>query len=391
METKEKKIFRLAEVIARSMREELPSNEKEELEEWLAQDKRHENLYASFRKDETLIKQTLLHQSIDWQKDCRQFLLRRSERRRHRLAVRFSRCAAAACLLFAVGTAWWLQREDITSKETNEEIASIHPKALLTLEGGRQIALSENELPTPVTSQKGARIEILENRLTYSVEPTASGRIPCNTLETPRGGEYLLTLSDGTRVWLNAASQLRYPVKFTGKQRTVYLLGEAYFEVAPDSLHPFTIISGPAEITVLGTSFNLHAYPEEDIVTTLVSGAVQMTEKVGGQSVRLTPGEQGCLEKNNGSISKQKVDIRLYTAWKEGRIVFRDMRLEDLFTTLARWYDLEVFYLHPAAKDIRFTGDIDKTERFEDILHIIEQNRRVCFKVHGHTVSIALL
>ncbi|MDE7074197.1 MAG: DUF4974 domain-containing protein [Odoribacter sp.] len=390
MDTKEREIFRLAEVIARSMREELSADEKKELEEWLAQNERHRKLYASFQEDETLIKQTLLHQSIDWQKACRQFLLRRSERRRHRLAVRFSRCAAMACLLFAIGAAWWLQREDTVLENTIKEVVSIHPKALLTLESGRQIVLSEHDTSISIASQKGAHIEILENQLTYSVEPTTIEHIPCNTLETPRGGEYLVTLSDGTRVWLNAASQLRYPVKFTGKQRTVYLLGEAYFEVAPDSLHPFTIISGPAEITVLGTSFNLHAYPEEDIVTTLVSGAVQMTEKVGGQSVQLMPGEQGRLEKTNGSIFKQEVDTRLYTSWKEGRIVFRDMRLEDLFTTLARWYDLEVFYLHPAAKDIRFTGNIDKTERFEDILHIIEQNRRVHFKVNGHAVSITL-
>ena len=127
----------------------------------------------------------------------------------------------------------------------------------------------------------------------------------------------------------------------------------------------------------------------EDIVTTLVSGAVQMSEKVGGQSVRLTPGEQGCLEKTNGYMTKREVDTYLHTAWKDGRIVFRNMRLEDLFTTLARWYDLEVFYLNPEVKDIRFTGDMDKTERFGDILRIIEQNRRVHFHVKGRTVSVS--
>ena len=118
-------------------------------------------------------------------------------------------------------------------------------------------------------------------------------------------------------------------------------------------------------------------------------GAVQMSEKVGGQSVRLTPGEQGCLEKTNGYMTKREVDTYLHTAWKDGRIVFRNMRLEDLFTTLARWYDLEVFYLNPEVKDIRFTGDMDKTERFGDILRIIEQNRRVHFHVKGRTVSVS--
>ena len=390
METKEEEIFQLAEIIARSLREDISADEQGMLEEWLAQDERHRSLYASFQEEGSLIEQLSCHQGIDWQQDCRQFQRRLAERRRHRLAVRISRYAAVACLLLSAGLAGWWQNGKMISEEDGEVITAIRPKALLTLEGGRQIVLSESDTLTPVASQKGARIEIQENRLTYSEEPVTDGRIPCNTLETPRGGEYVLTLSDGTRVWLNAASQLRYPVKFSGKQRTVYLLGEAYFEVAPDASHPFTIISGPAEITVLGTCFNLQAYPEEDIVTTLVSGAVQMSEKVSGQSVQLAPGEQGRLTKTNGDIIKQQVDTRLYTAWQEGRIIFRDMRLEDLFTILARWYDLEVFYLQPEVKDIRFTGDIDKLERFEDILHIIEQNRRVRFKVHGRTVSIVL-
>ena len=389
METKEENIFRLSDIIARSLNTELPADDRRDLEEWLAQDERHRSLYASFQEEETLMKQTAGHQSIDWQQDYRQFLRQLAERRRRRLVLRVSQYAAMVCLLLTAGLSWWWQNGK-TSQETGETIVSIRPKALLTLEGGQQIALSANDTLTPVASQKGARIEIQENRLTYSAEPTTSERIPCNTLETPRGGEYLLTLSDGTRVWLNAASQLRYPVKFSDKQRTVYLLGEAYFEVAPDASHPFTIISGPAEITVLGTRFNLQAYPEEDIVTTLVSGAVQMSEKVSGQSVQLVPGEQGRLTKTNGDITKQQVDTRLYTAWQEGRIIFRDMRLEELFTILSRWYDLEVFYLQPEVKDIRFTGDIDKMERFEDILHIIEQNRRVRFKIHGRTVSIAL-
>lgn len=388
METKEEKIFRLSEIIARSMREELSADERRELEEWLAQDERHRSLYASFQEEESLVKQTAGHQSIDWQQDCRQFQHRLAERRTRRLVLRISRYAAVACLLLTAGLTWWQNEKN--AEETEEAVVTIRPKALLTLEGGRQIALSADDTLTPVASQKGARIEIQKNQLTYSAESTTNERIPCNTLETPRGGEYLLTLSDGTRVWLNAASQLRYPVKFSGKLRTVYLIGEAYFEVAPDASRPFTIISGPAEITVLGTRFNLQAYPEEDIVTTLVSGAVQMSEKVGGQSVQLVPGEQGRLTKTNGDITKQQVDTRLYTAWQEGRIIFRDMRLEELFTILSRWYDLEVFYLQPEVKDIRFTGDIDKMERFEDILHIIEQNRRVRFKVHGHTVSIAL-
>ena len=364
METKEIEIFRLSEIIARSMREELSDDERRVLDEWLAQDERHRTMYAAFGREEVLAEQVRLRQTIDWQGDCRMFMSRRKSWRRRKLLYRSLRYAALFILLLSGATVWWVNSSRTDDLEQGSRLTDTRHRAFLTLAGGEQIVLSQNDtLTVPVLS--------------------------CNTLTTPRGREYLLTLSDGTRVWLNTESQLRYPVQFTGERRTVYLVGEAYFDVHPDASHPFTVISGPAEVTVLGTSFNLRAYPEEDIVTTLVSGAVQMSGRVGGQSVRLTPGEQGCLEKTNGYMTKREVDTYLHTAWKDGRIVFRNMRLEDLFTTLARWYDLEVVYLNPEVKDIRFTGDMDKTERFGDILRIIEQNRRVHFHVKGRTVSVS--
>lgn len=391
METKETEIFRLSEIIARSMREELSDDERRMLDEWLTADERHRTMYAAFGREEVLAEQVRLRQTIDWQGDCRMFMLKRKALRRRRLLYRSLRYAAVFILLLSGLTVWFVNSFPTDGPVPGDEPADNRNRAFLTLTGGEQIVLRNDTMIDPVLSQRGAQIEIRENRITYSTEPAVHDNISCNTLETSRGGEYILTLSDGTRVWLNAESQLRYPVKFTGKQRTVYLVGEAYFDVHPDTAHPFIVISGPAEITVLGTSFNLRAYPEGDIVTTLVSGAVQMAEKIGGQSVRLAPGEQGCLEKTNGYIiTKRDVDTYLYTAWKDGRLVFRDIRLEELFTILARWYDLEVFYLHPEVKDIRFTGDMDKTERFEDILRIIEQNRRVHFHVKGHAVSVSL-
>ena len=390
METKEIEIFRLSEIIARSMREELSDDERRVLDEWLAQDERHRTMYAAFGREEVLAEQVRLRQTIDWQGDCRMFMSRRKSWRRRKLLYRSLRYAALFILLLSGATVWWVNSSRTDDLEQGSRLTDTRHRAFLTLAGGEQIVLSQNDtLTVPVLSQKGANIEIRENQITYSTVSAVNDNIPCNTLTTPRGREYLLTLSDGTRVWLNTESQLRYPVQFTGERRTGYLVGEAYFDVHPDASHPFTVISGPAEVTVLGTSFNLRAYPEEDIVTTLVSGAVQMSEKVGGQSVRLTPGEQGCLEKTNGYMTKREVDTYLHTAWKDGRIVFRNMRLEDLFTTLARWYDLEVFYLNPEVKDIRFTGDMDKTERFGDILRIIEQNRRVHFHVKGRTVSVS--
>ena len=210
-----------------------------------------------------------------------------------------------------------------------------------------------------------------------------------HTLTTPRCGAYQLRLADGTQVWLNAETEIRYPVQFTGDKRVVYLDGEAYFTVAPDKNKPFTVVSTHASVSVLGTQFNFRAYPDErDVQTTLVSGSVIMQSEKYKQQIKLVPGEQGVLEKNSAKLMKQEVNTYLYTAWKDGRFAFRDARLEDLFNILARWYDLSVFYQSPEAKDIRFTGDLNKTDHFKSILKIIEQNERVIFTVNQRTVFI---
>ena len=235
-------------------------------------------------------------------------------------------------------------------------------------------------------------VNVMNNKVFYTLpeDSLCTQESPIfNTLQIPRGGEYFLTLADGTEVWLNAETEIRYPVQFTGNKRVVYLDGEAYFTVAPDKKKPFTVVSTHASVSVLGTQFNFRAYPDEqDVQTTLVSGSVIMQSEKYKQQIKLVPGEQGVLEKRSANLTKQEVNTYLYTAWKDGRFAFRDARLEDLFNILARWYDLSIFYQSPEAKDIRFTGDLNKTDDFKSILKIIEQNERVTFTVNQHTVFI---
>ena len=236
METKEIEIFRLSEIIARSMREELSDDERRVLDEWLAQDERHRTMYAAFGREEVLAEQVRLRQTIDWQGDCRMFMSRRKSWRRRKLLYRSLRYAALFILLLSGATVWWVNSSRTDDLEQGSRLTDTRHRAFLTLAGGEQIVLSQNDtLTVPVLSQKGANIEIRENQITYSTVSAVNDNIPCNTLTTPRGREYLLTLSDGTRVWLNTESQLRYPVQFTGERRTVYLVGEAYFDVHPDA------------------------------------------------------------------------------------------------------------------------------------------------------------
>lgn len=388
MQKQENDIFKLAKIITRSFEQELPAQECQELEKWLAESDRHKEQYEQFKTIEFLKQKSQERTEIDWQKDCQVFLSRKKQK--HISIRRILQYAAAAVFLLSIGTALWLYERPAASEFIAEEISPIRKKAILTLAQGKQISLSDSTF-TQLQDPSGTHINIQGSQVTYLNQGNDTTTTRYNTLRTPRGGEYMLTLADGTKVWLNAESTMRYPVKFNAKKRIVYIEGEAFFEVQKDSSHPFVVVSNNTEVTVLGTSFNFRAYPEEkNISTTLVSGAVKMENKSYQKTVILSPGEQGFLNIAEGTLTKQKVDTYLYSAWKDGRIVFRDIRLEDLFNTLARWYDLQVFYLNPEVKDIRFTGDIDKTDRFEDILSIMEQNKRVKFTVKAQTVSIGL-
>ena len=207
-------------------------------------------------------------------------------------------------------------------------------------------------------------------------------------LEVPGGGEYFMTLEDGTKVWLNAATRLKYPVVFASGIRKVILEGEAYFEVARDISRPFVVETVQAKVSVLGTSFDVCAYAEEGKTwTTLEEGVVEVESMDKGEKVRMVPGEQVCLTGGKG-MEKYKVETALFTAWRSGRLVFKDMRLEDLMRNLARWYDVKVEFYREEAKDIVFTGDVKKYEDLNEVLEIIELTSDVHFTIEGQSIIV---
>lgn len=387
----ESDIFELAEIIVRSMQKELPESKQQLLDAWLAESEEHQTQYAMFQETAFLQERLKQHQAINYQEDYRLFADKQQQKRQShpRFLRHITRYAAVIAILLSGIIGLYLSDHQTEIPEIANESATLRKKAVLTLAKGEQIALSDT-IQTLLQSQAGADINIEGSQISYHVKEEDTTTVQYNSLQTPRGGEFVLTLSDGSRVWLNAESEIRYPVKFTDEKRLIYIQGEAFLEVATDPEHPFVIVSNQTEITVLGTSFNFRSYPEEEnIITTLVSGSVRMTSDAK-QDILLSPGEQGILDKKTGTLSKQLVETYLYTAWKDGRIVFRETRLEDLFNFLARWYDLQIVYHNPETKDIRFTGDIDKTEDFHSILKIIELNERVHFSVDNRVVHIRL-
>ena len=392
MSQKEKNIFQLARIIAASLKGNANDEEQRTLREWLSVSTRNKKIYDEFKDGKRLEQKIVESQQINWKNDYQHFITKRQRTRKNRRMKTIIRYAAILTLPIVAAGIFLLQKNDRqTIVSISEVIKPGEHKAVLITGGGERITLSDSTL-SPIQEQNGMIVNVTNNKVSYILPEDSlctQGSPIFNTLQIPRGGEYFLTLADGTEVWLNAETEIRYPVQFTGDKRVVYLDGEAYFTVAPDKNKPFTVVSTHASVSVLGTQFNFRAYPDErDVQTTLVSGSVIMQSEIYKQQIKLVPGEQGVLEKNSAKLMKQEVNTYLYTAWKDGRFAFRDARLEDLFNILARWYDLSVFYQSPEAKDIRFTGDLNKTDDFKSILKIIEQNERVIFTVNQRTVFI---
>lgn len=210
-----------------------------------------------------------------------------------------------------------------------------------------------------------------------------------NKLTTPIGGEYSLVLSDGTKVFLNADSELKYPVEFSDGKRIVDLKGEAYFEVHKDSLRPFIVRMNGAEVTVLGTSFNVNTYGDDgQIYTTLVNGSVRVSSMKNKQEEILKPGMQSVMNVQSGLLTVRKVDVEPYVAWREGRFVFRAMTLDLIMRQLQRWYDFEVFYQNSELKDYEFRGVIKRDMDLDKVLSVIKATTNVDFEVKGKVITI---
>lgn len=261
-------------------------------------------------------------------------------------------------------------------------------KAILMMANGEKVVLDQAR---KLDIQLNERVRVASSGQGIVYEENGKGVVKeeYNKLVTPTGGEYFLTLSDGTRVFLNAASELKYPVEFVGGKRVVDLNGEAYFEVRKDSLRPFIVRVNGAEVTVLGTSFNVNTYGDDgQIYTTLVNGSVRILSEKNGQEEVLTPGMQGVMNIQTGQLTVREVDVESYVAWREGRFVFRTMTLDLIMRQLQRWYDFEVFYQNPELKEYEFRGVIKRDMDLDKVLSVIKVTTNVDFDVKGKVITI---
>ena len=304
--------------------------------------------------------------------------------------------AAAAILLFtfSVGTYFLLRQQDKTVVKTAFE-ADHSPgsnKAILTLANGKKIVLDKTA-DREVVQLAGVSIKNTDDgQIVYTVTPGQSvhsaGEAPqLNTISTPRGGQYQVMLSDGTRVWLNSASSITYPTVFDGKQRLVELHGEAYFEVAKNKKLPFRVKTDLQTVEVLGTHFNINSYTDEPLLkTTLLEGSVSVSAT--GNQVILTPGQQAKINISGNSIKvDNSVDLDKVLAWKNGIFSFENEDLKSIMRQITRWYNVDIVYSGPVAKD-KFSGEISRNSNLSRVLKILELNN-LHFDVSGKTITVS--
>jgi transmembrane sensor len=290
------------------------------------------------------------------------------------------RVAAVIMLFLGIGGGTYLYKNHLKKPLEARVIPAlpvdINPgvnKAILTLSGGRQLILDSTAQDTLLT--EGADIiASAKGRLAYNAGSSVPGaEAMFNTLTTPRGGQYQLTLPDGTRVWLNAASSIKYPTVFTGKTRIVTVTGETYFEVAPNANQPFMVRSGETVVTVLGTSFNINAYIDESInKTTLLEGSVKVSK--GIQTAVLAPGQQSQMGTGDVIQVVKMSNPASAIAWKNGYFAFEKADIQTVMRQLSRWYNFEVSYEGGKVPADCFWGDLKRNARLSDILAVLAKS-----------------
>lgn len=297
--------------------------------------------------------------------------------------------AAAAILLICTsfGLYFFLGRNQ-QAMPVDQEIATILPggkKAILKLADGTSISLNDANNGKIVDQAGASVVKTANGELTYNPNAEGTNQVQINTLIIPKGGYYTLTLADGTKVWLNSASSLKYPTAFVGNERIVELTGEGYFEVAHNANQPFKVVTDRQTVQVLGTHFNINTYDDEPtIATTLLQGSVKVTAN-NAPAKFLKPGQQANLGSN--SFTVKEVDAADEIAWTTNSFLFNDEDLGSIMRKISRWYDVEVVCSDKLA-NLTFSGSISRSKNIHQVLKIMQLTETIHFKFEGRRITV---
>lgn len=384
------KDYKISRLIAKKLMGVILPEDEEKLNAWLEEDARNKDLYRRILEVENLSARDMYAKRLDveytW--DALKEQLAGQRKRRSLFSSWQIGVAASVILLVGIGLYWGFNKKPkVKQVEMAAHVEMGGAKAILVTSRGDEIVLQDSSVQLitlgggMVAKNDGSQVSYKENEGVGKEDV-----LEYNTIRVPRGGEYKLFLSDNTEVFLNSDSEIRFPVKFGKGKRDVFLRGEAFFVVTKDASRPFVVnANDKMSVEVLGTQFNLQAYPDDAFVeTTLNEGAVRVFN--GKQGVRLRPDEQAVYDE--GKFTIRKVDASSYSAWKEGRFMLLNHSLENIMIRLARWYNIDIFWENPEVKEYHFSGELARYEDFTEILRMLELATRVHFEVKDRTVFV---
>ena len=356
--------------------------ERKELEKRLAECPDLKKVYEQLQNGETLKAAFGEYKDYSSKKAYQSFLQKigRMEKKERKPSIsRVWWYAAAAAIVLAAGLSFYMSNFYSAVEEKRVLIQPGTQQAQLTLPDGSIIDVDKKEVNVVVD---GVQVKYKKGVLSYQPtvttqheeESTEEKPVKSNELVIPRGGENTVILADGTTVHLNAGSKLTYPVRFAGKRRVVALEGEAYFDVVKDETRPFIVQTHLGEVTVLGTAFNINAYTDASVYTTLVHGKVQFSSSSIG-TIILSP-------------EKRMVDLDEYVGWVDGRYVFNNRPLGEIMQTFERWYDIQVYYETPHLRDITYSGSLKRYGTINSFLDALELTGDLTYKISGRNILI---
>lgn len=375
-------------LILDQLADELTSNGAAQLKDWIEADEQHKTLYLQYCS--VWYGGAIGYRKREQGKGEWNIILQKHQRRRQRFIIRRA-ASIAACFILIIGAYWLfsptqMSLEEVQTISVAELIKNRKTENVrLILSTGREIIL-DKEI---TEKESGASLQSDSTGLKYSSSNNnSSDEITYNQLVVPKCGEYRLILADGTKIMVNSESVVRYPVNFSGSKREIWLEGEAYFEVARNESQPFIVHLAESDVKVLGTSFNVLAYKDEsNTEVTLVEGKVEV--KTSGDNEILLPGYQVQIDHITSRMENKKVDVALYTAWKEGVMRFDDLPLERLMLRLSRWYNIVFEFSQEELKGRLFSGGFKKYEELERVLNMIQKINDVKFSVVNDKIVIS--
>lgn len=379
--------YEIATIVLAYLSGRITPEQQMQLDAWLEESEENRCLFMQMTDEEMQekeIRKMWAHYSPDAWTAIRKKVTGRRNRKIRRI------CSIAAAVMIMVGASWFFVLRSSTSSVSPEtyaatEIVPGRTVARLTVANGSSYLLHA-EVADSLPHTAVLHDDAIVFRTTDSISVGGPERAEYSKLEIPRGGEYTIVLADGTRVFLNSETTLKFPESFSGyDKRVVYLTGEAYFEVARNEQLPFIVKCGEYDVKVLGTAFNVSNYADNNYShTTLKEGKVEIIRN--SEEIVLKPGQQAKLQ--GGHIEVREVNVENYTSWMNDNFRFESENIEEILKRIARWYVVDIFYANSAVKEYHFSGYLPRYADIKDVLELLSLTTNVQFEVKGKTVVV---